>query len=430
MKRLFLASYGIIILTFFIVFIGLEQLDLYPGLSDEEEQRQEIISNLIVLEEIYEIKGQARAEALLHEWLDASYIKLEKFAIDDPRLPPNLQQELQQDIAVVESPDTFASYFMFGDRQFVYRIEVDMLSEIWVEEQTEIMVFFAEIFIALAAITIILLYLLSLRLKRFENTCIAFAEGDFEARASIKSPHKIGKLNVTFNQMAEKISGLITSNRSLTNAVAHEFRTPIFRVQCNLDMLDDSGVRPEQMPYLEGIQEDLDELNTMVEELLHFSKLKRLDKQLDVIKTPILHLIEKQLAHLQFETDIKLQLTSTQEVECDIEVRGIQRALGNIIRNGYKYAKSTVQISISDHSKFVLIQIENDGPAIDEVDRERVFDPFTRLDKSRDRQSGGHGLGLAITKQIVKQHGGDIKITDSHLGGPSFNISLPKSATD
>lgn len=430
MKRLFLASYGIIILTFFIVFIGLEQLDLYPGLSDEDAERQEIIASLVVLEEIAEVKGQARAEEVLEGWLSASYIKLEKFPLDSPNLPEGLAETLQQETAVVESVDTYSSYFTFGDKQAIYRIEADMLSDVWEAEQTEIMVFFAEIFVALAAITIILLYLLSLRLKRFETTCIAFAEGDFDARASTKSPHKIGKLNITFNQMAEKISSLITSNRSLTNAVAHEFRTPIFRVQCNLDMLDDSGVRPEQMPYLEGIQEDLDELNTMVEELLHFSKLKRLDKQLDVIKTPVLHLIEKQLAHLQFETEIKLHLTSTQEVECDIEVRSIQRALGNIIRNGYKYAQSTVQISISDHNKFVLIQIENDGPAIDEIDRERVFDPFTRLDKSRDRQSGGHGLGLAITKQIIKQHGGDIKITDSHLGGPNFNITLPKSATD
>ncbi len=426
MKRLFLACYGIIIATFFLVFISLELIDLYPGISDEEEEKQEILSNLVVLEEIYQLKGQQRAEEILQNWLNSSYLKVDKLSFNSPELPTALLPQIQKESAVViEEMET--SYFIFGDKQWVYRLAVDENSPLWKEDQQSFMIFIAELFTSLAAIAIILLYLLSRRLKRFEDTCIAFAEGDFEARASTKGTHRIGKLNTTFNQMADKISGLITSNRSLTNAVAHEFRTPIFRIQCNLDMLDDSGVRSEQMPYLEGIQEDLDELSTMVEELLHFSKLKRLDKQLELKSTPMVQLIEKQLAHLQFETDIKLNLNPSHELCCAIEVRGIQRALGNIIRNGYKYAETQVQISLKEQEKSVLIQIENDGPAIAQTDRERIFEPFTRLDKARDRQSGGHGLGLAITKQIIKQHGGEICISDSHLGGPSFNISLPKT---
>ncbi|RTR27678.1 ATP-binding protein [Shewanella atlantica] len=426
MKRLFLLSYGTILITFFIAMIAMDQLELFS--TDELEDiafGNEISATAGLLTEIAELKGQAQAERSFKRFADKMHLTLETYEESSSEISKEIKAHLSDRNFFIEDAEEDIAYLVFGDKQKIYLIADDMSSPFMQQMRNKEWLILVEICTSLAIITFIVLFFLARRLRRLENTYIAFADGDFTARASTKMFHNVGKLNNTFNIMADRISQLISSNRNLTNAVAHEFRTPIFRIQCNLDMLDDSKVRPDQMPHLEGIQSDLNELNSMVEELLHFSKLERLDTSLPLEPTDIGHLLEKQLNHLQFETEAKLTLHVTDNCIAPVSVRALQRALGNVIRNGYKYANSEVRISLQASPEELHIAIENDGPDIPIKDRETIFDPFVRLDKSRDRQSGGHGLGLAITKQIIKQHKGRIYISDSKMGGACFNIKLP-----
>ncbi len=426
MKRLFLLSYGTILITFFIAIIAMEQLELFS--TDEIEEiafGNDISATAGLLTEIAEFKGQAQAERSFKKFTDKMHLTLEVYPSTSSEVSEEIREHLLDHNLFIEDAEENMAYFIFGDKQKIYRIADDFNSPFMQQVSDKEWMILVEICAALAIITFIVLFFLARRLRRLEKTYIAFADGDFTARASTKLFHNVGKLNQTFNIMANRISQLINSNRNLTNAVAHEFRTPIFRIQCNLDMLDDSKVRPDQMPHLEGIQSDLNELNSMVEELLRFSKLERLDTSLVLEPTDIGILLEKQLNHLQFETEAKLTLHVTDNCIAPVSVRALQRALGNVIRNGYKYANTEVRISLQASPEELHITIENDGPDIPVKARDSIFDPFVRLDKSRDRQSGGHGLGLAITKQIIKQHKGCIYITDSEMGGACFNIKLP-----
>lgn len=426
MKRLFLLSYGTILVTFFIAMIAMDQFELFS--TDEIEEislGSDISATIGLLTEIAELKGQEQAERSFKTFTEKMHLTLEIYQSTSPEISEELRSHLLDNKFFIEDVEENIAYLVFGDKQKIYRVAADMNSAFMQQVSKKEWLILVEICTSLAIITFIVLFFLARRLRRLEKTYIAFADGDFTARASTKLFHNVGKLNQTFNIMADRISQLISSNRNLTNAVAHEFRTPIFRIQCNLDMLDDSKVRPDQMPHLEGIQSDLNELNSMVEELLHFSKLERLDTNLTLEPTDIGNLLEKQLNHLQFETEAKLTLNVRDNCIAPVSVRALQRALGNVIRNGYKYANSEVRISLQASPEQLHIIIENDGPSIPYKERESIFDPFVRLDKSRDRQSGGHGLGLAITKQIVKQHKGRIYITDSEMGGACFNIKLP-----
>lgn len=426
MKQLFLLAYFIIVVTFFFVVVAMDQSSMFSTDNwDEQNLKQDISATAYLLNEIAQSKGLDNAEQALLNFTQKMQMKLSILDINDSSVNSQLRDKVLAEKIVIEDSEDTLAYFTFANETHIYRLTEDLDSEFWQQESKYELLFLLQICAALAIITFIVLFLLARRLRRLELVCIAFANGDLDARSSTKFLHTVGHLNNTFNYMAERIAQLIRSNRNLTNAVAHEFRTPIFRIQCNLDMLDDSVVRQQQMPYLEGMQEDLDELCSMVEELLHFSKMERLDSHLTLLETDIYALLDKQIKHLQFETDIKLTLHVTQSCNAAVAARQFQRAIGNIIRNGYKYAQSEVRISLHSSATEMHITIENDGPNISIKDRQAIFEPFTRLDKARDRNSGGYGLGLAIVKQIIKQHKGEVYVSDSALNGPAFNIKLP-----
>ncbi|TEW53646.1 GHKL domain-containing protein [Psychromonas sp. RZ22] len=427
MKKLFISAYLLIIVTFFITVLVMEQFSLFSSDKwDEQDLQQNVTATSYLLDEIAQAKGQDHAEQALQTFTQKMHFQLSIYEAKDPTLNNKIISKIEKENLFIEDVDAMLVYFNFGNKKHIYKIETDYKSEFWQQESKYEFFFLLEICLALAVITFIVFLMLGRRLRCLEKVCVAFAEGDLDARASTHFLYRVGNLNSTLNSMVERIAQLIRSNRNLTNAVAHEFRTPIFRIQCNLDMLDDTGVRPEQLPYLEGVQGDLDELCSMVEELLHFAKMERLDSQFDLEEIDIHNLLDVQLTHLQFETDKKLILATSMSCYAPISVRPFQRAVGNIIRNGYRYAKSEVTISIHQTESEMRISIENDGLNIPVEDRKSIFEPFIRLEKSRGRQSGGHGLGLAIVKQIIKQHNGDIFVTEGR-SGPSFDIILPLS---
>ncbi|GHB17389.1 ATP-binding protein [Shewanella indica] len=430
MKRLFIFSYLVLVFLFFTCFIFVFQLDFFS--SDEWEadyQDRSYMSLSQLLSDISTAEGVASAEASLEQVLGNLHKQLRVISLDSDELSADEKQRLRENQRYIKDVEEDISYIMFQGSDKVYAISRDESAPFWQEYYFKESIAFWVLFPVLAFINFVLLYLLARRLRRLERVHSAFANGDFKVRAKTGVWHKVGHLNQSFNQMADKIAKLIDSNKQLTNAVAHEVRTPIFRIRCNLDMLDDSGVRPEQMPYLEGIHQDLDELGTMVDELLHYAKMERRQAPLQLSYQSLDTALRELIAHLQFETDIALELTTAEPLTAMIDLRLWHRAVSNIIRNGYRYAHQKVSIRISGDTDRIWLHIANDGPGIRDEDKQRIFDPFVRIDKSRDRGSGGHGLGLTISAQIIRQHGGDIAISDNQDGGPSFDIWLPKPTT-
>ncbi|WP_345860334.1 ATP-binding protein [Shewanella algae] len=430
MKRLFIFSYLVLVFLFFTSIIFVFQLDFFS--SDEWESDYLDRTNMSLsqlLSEISAAKGVASAEASLEQVLGNVHKQLRVISLDSAELSAEEKQILRDNRHYVKDMEEDISYIMFQGSDKVYAISRDESAPFWQEYYFKESVALWVLFPVLAFINFVLLYLLARRLRRLERVHSAFANGDFKVRAKTGVWHKVGHLNQSFNQMADKIAKLIDSNKQLTNAVAHEVRTPIFRIRCNLDMLDDSGVRPEQMSYLEGIHQDLDELGTMVDELLQYARMERRQAPLQLSCQSLDTALQELIAHLQFETDIALELTKVEPLEAMVDLRLWHRAVSNIIRNGYRYASQSVSIRLSGDTDRIWLHIANDGPGIQDEDKQRIFDPFVRIDKSRDRGSSGHGLGLAISAQIIRQHCGDISVSDTASGGPSFDIWLPRPAT-
>jgi signal transduction histidine kinase len=251
-----------------------------------------------------------------------------------------------------------------------------------------------------------------------------FGAGKLSARAQMKPSDAAWPLAQRINAMAGRIQGLLESQKNLLHSVSHELRTPIARLEFGLELLADKAGDPAVSKRVAAMHGDLAELNELVNELLSMSKLDNATEPQRALfeVEPVLRECAEGLhpppAELQVELGAKLG-------SVDGDRRLLARAVGNLLRNAQKYAAHTVALSARRDGGLLRILVDDDGPGIPEEERERVFEPFYRLDRSRDRATGGFGLGLSIAHKAVRLHGGTLSVERSPLGGARFTITLP-----
>jgi signal transduction histidine kinase len=261
-------------------------------------------------------------------------------------------------------------------------------------------------------------------LQMLARTADEFGAGKLSARAQMKPSDAAYPLAERINAMAERIQGLLESQKNLLHSVSHELRTPIARLQFALQILEDQAGDPGLSKRIKAMDGDLAELNELVNELLSMSKLDNASEPQRALfeVEPVLRECAEGLhprpASLHVELGSRLG-------SVDGDRRLLARAVGNLLRNAQKYAAHTVALSARHHGGLLEILVDDDGPGIPEAERERIFEPFYRLDRSRDRATGGFGLGLSIARKAIKLHGGHLRVEQSPLGGARFVIILP-----
>ena len=270
------------------------------------------------------------------------------------------------------------------------------------------------------------------QLLRLEKAVLRIRGGDLDARAPVDGSHAIAQLAVTVNGMADHIQRLISSQKELTRAVSHELRTPVARIRFGLEMLADEDEEARRIRALEDIDEDIEQLDRLIDEILTYSKLEEGTPVLDFTMIDINVLLEQIVRETNaLGKGITVEYHPPDVVadkrEAEGEERYVHRVIQNYVGNALRYAESRVRISYNVIGDIFRIDVEDDGPGISEEDRKRVFQPFTRLDDSRTRASGGYGLGLSIVARIAYWHGGKVKVGASDaLGGAKFSFMWPR----
>jgi len=236
----------------------------------------------------------------------------------------------------------------------------------------------------------------------------------------------------SFNHMAERIAALIDNQRSLTNAVSHELRTPLARLSFEVDMLGHDRYLPRRGQILQDMRTDISELEAMVAELLVYARLERpTDDTVKLETVDVCDWLGEALALVAHQADargIQCLVREGYPAHVELHPRYMSRALLNLVQNAVRYASQRVEIELKEiPGEGYELLVDDDGGGIAEADRERVFEPFIRLDESRDRGTGGAGLGLAIVKRVAANHGGTIAIQGSPLGGARFVLRWPRS---
>ncbi|WP_374358806.1 ATP-binding protein [Pseudoduganella danionis] len=251
----------------------------------------------------------------------------------------------------------------------------------------------------------------------------AFGQGDLSARAGPRQPSSIAPLAARFNQMADRISQLLEARRELLRSVSHELRTPIARLEFSLELLrEQHGADHPAIPRrLNAMGSDVEELKTLVNELLTLTQLDHpsaLPAQ-PLALAPLLEACSAPPGKASYSLHLAPQLGQIQG-----HARLLTRAINNLLGNAAKYAHSQFSLSAARVGERIVIHVDDDGPGIPVSSRERVFEPFYRLDREQDHASSGFGLGLAICAKAIQLHGASISISDSPLGGARFTIVI------
>ena len=262
-----------------------------------------------------------------------------------------------------------------------------------------------------------------LGLQLLSTVADAVGAGNLSARANLDPGAAIFPLAERINHMAGRIEGLLEAQRNLLHSVSHELRTPIARLEFALELLRSKAANRELDERITAMEGDLAELNGLVNELLSMSKLDS-RKALQLETFELASALQSCIAALPPNACSARFEMSPQLGELTADRRLLARAIGNLLRNAQKYCERQVALS-ARRANGIEIMVDDDGPGIPEDERVRIFEPFYRLDRSRDRATGGFGLGLSIAHKAVALHGGTIRVEQSPLGGARFVISLP-----
>ena len=253
-----------------------------------------------------------------------------------------------------------------------------------------------------------------------------FGLGEYQVRVPYSKYSRLAELSHAFNAMAERTQHSIDSHKELTSAVSHELRTPVARMRFSLEMLSTSDDKQDIQRYTEDINGDIEELDLLLSELLTYARFDQNSGNMTFQSQNIKQWMRSSMKRLQplantIQLDYKIHHIKNDESAL-FEPRLMSRVLDNLVQNALRYAKTKVQVSLSKEGQYYLLCVEDDGQGIAKKERKKLFDAFSRIDSSRDRRSGGFGLGLAIAKRVVEGHKGEIKVDDSPLGGARFKV--------
>lgn len=265
-------------------------------------------------------------------------------------------------------------------------------------------------------------------LQRLRMVSRRMGEGDLQARAQVSPRSSIAPLATQFNQMGERIAGLVARQRALANDVSHELRTPIARLSFELDLLDAEASAAARAQLVQDMRDDLRGLDALVGELLLEARLEHAGMALPLERVQAAAWLRGQLQALQRDArlaGIACELAAADDGAVPLHPHYMGRALLNLVRNALAHARSQVQVQLRRDGSQWQLQVDDDGAGIAAADRERVFEAFTRLDQSRQRGTGGVGLGLSMVARIAACHGGHAAVQDSALGGAAFVIRWP-----
>ena len=249
-----------------------------------------------------------------------------------------------------------------------------------------------------------------------------------DSRIEENNVKELNQLGISYNKMLERLSEAFEIQRQFTANAAHELRTPLALMQVQLDLYNSASHPVNDADTLQTIKmvtEQNDKLNRMVKTLLDMSELQTVGRDDKIILDAIVEEVLADLEPLAVEKNIKLigKCENATMIGSDIL---IYRLVYNLVENAIKYNHPLGQVTVTAYqrNKHVYLSVEDTGSGIPKELRERVFEPFFRVDKSRSRELGGVGLGLALVREIVRVHDGSICIKSGKTGGTIFEVTF------
>jgi two-component system sensor kinase ParS len=252
-------------------------------------------------------------------------------------------------------------------------------------------------------------------------------EGDFDVRAEVGRSSLLEPIASAFNGMSARVHALLRSHRDLEHSVAHELRTPLAQLKFDLELARTAAKAEDRDARFDAMAVDVTELESLVDELLVLANLRQAppyaprEVATRTLMDEVIRRANDEMRATGRSIEIEAPAELPESLSCDAKY--LTRAVANVVRNAVRYAHTRVALSVERAGDRTIIRVDDDGPGVPPEHRQRLFDPFSRIEGSRGRDSGGVGLGLAIVRSVAEWHGGEAAITDSPLGGARVSIS-------
>ena len=283
--------------------------------------------------------------------------------------------------------------------------------------------------VILLAILGILLFIwvlpMSRDLSQLRKSTSKLAEGDFTVKAPEAKSSMVRPMVSAFNLMTSKVKQLVDAHKELTNAVAHELRTPLARSKFALQMLEGIDDIEKRTKYQQQIKSDITELEELINEMLLYSSMENSQPDMLFESTNINDIIDAKIGQYQHYHGTIEFIKPAENIIVECDGHFIDRALNNYIANAEKYGKDKIRVTAKIENDYCIINVEDNGEGVSDNFKKVIFDAFSRGDESRNRETGGFGLGLAIVSRIMHWHQGSVDIADSELGGAAFSLRWP-----
>lgn len=267
-----------------------------------------------------------------------------------------------------------------------------------------------------------------LKLSRFGRK---LGEGDFSARVDLPEASALALLGSAFNRMAHDVEELTFSRRAMIDAVSHDLRTPLARLRYRMEAIK-AGADIEST--LNAVGRDLSQIDELIEEWLTMNSLDKPEMRVECQPVEMMAWLQHFVSEYNFKSG-PVEVVNQSGVELpvmDVDSFYLGRALGNLMSNALRYGGDGVRgkLTLVWEAGQATLHVDDNGPGIPETERVRLLQPFERLEVSRNRRTGGFGLGLAIVSLVMKAHGGSASIDSSPLGGARISLQWPTLLRD
>jgi signal transduction histidine kinase len=268
---------------------------------------------------------------------------------------------------------------------------------------------------------------LARRLTELNEAAKNFASGNTQARIKVSHFTYIKDVELTFNKMASQIEKLVAENKLMASSLSHDIRTPIACLRFGLDAALDSDDEQKVKQYLTRMENDLDQMESMLKSYLAFATLEQNANKLTYSSTNISHYLEQillQLAPKISALNLNVQLHS-QSITICADLHWLARAITNLLTNACDFAQHDIYLSSEVRNQYLIITVEDDGPGIAHENFNKVFSPFFKEENHRNRADKSYGLGLAIVARVAEWHHGSVSVSKSKvLEGACFTLKV------
>lgn len=421
MTRLFVTLYLGLLATLYIFMIVAHLINTYLYVDIENIIKAENFSaEITLLEELDSHVTLQHRQKLIGVIADKNQIIISTVSLDT--IPSHIQKALENQPTWFD--DEEYDYFKaFSPTQY-YQIEEDETHHLLEIDETVGDAILIALICFVASGCFIWLFGLHRKLKRIESTLVDISQGNLSARTSTKKRFRVGRLNTCLNTMAEQMESLLGSHKQLTHVIAHEFRSPLFRMQMILEMLV-TAKNDNMMVHVKGLEDEIFCLEDLVEELLSYAKMERAELKLKLEQVNIADFLQSLQDKLLIECKASIQWINHLDDESNtlLDKSLTERAITNLVKNADKYGESEIYVCIDKIDGSMVVCVEDNGPGIPVSQQITIFEPFHQV--SDASQNIGFGLGLAIVKEIAQLQGGMITVSDSEYGGAKFTLILP-----